>query len=133
MSSTHASAWASKVRVSLAGNIWAANGIGAVLAEQGHFQAANDIFLQVQESAASTEGFLQVKWRCPTVALAAKPHFFKAMGIAHGIVQMQSRTNSCMHRKTYPGFDVRRAPTTAVPVWHQPDQRRMHHRYQMCG
>ncbi|KAK9810525.1 hypothetical protein WJX72_012163 [[Myrmecia] bisecta] len=42
------------------GNLYAANGIGAVLAEQGSFGNAREIFQRVQETAAASEGFLQM-------------------------------------------------------------------------
>ncbi|KAK9844132.1 hypothetical protein WJX81_005444 [Elliptochloris bilobata] len=47
------------------GNAFAANGIGAVLAEQGHLGAARAVFAQVQEAAAASEGWL----RLPDAAL----------------------------------------------------------------
>lgn len=42
------------------GNIYAANGIGCVMAECGEFSKAKEIFMQVQEAAATTDGFLRI-------------------------------------------------------------------------
>ncbi|KAL4854380.1 RNA polymerase-associated protein CTR9 [Chlorella vulgaris] len=43
------------------GCIFAANGIGCVLAELGNLSAAKEVFLQVQEASAASNGF----WRMP--------------------------------------------------------------------
>ena len=42
------------------GNIYAANGLGAVLASLGRLEAARSIFSQLRESAALTSGFVEV-------------------------------------------------------------------------
>ena len=42
------------------GNLFAANGIGCVLAESGRLNEAKDVFLRVQEAAAATDGFITV-------------------------------------------------------------------------
>jgi len=42
------------------GNVFAANGVGCVLAELGRFGEAKEVFLRVQEAAAGTDGFLRV-------------------------------------------------------------------------
>lgn len=42
------------------GNVYAANGLGCVLAEAGLFGQARDVFLSVQEAAAGTDGFLRL-------------------------------------------------------------------------
>ncbi|ONK66578.1 uncharacterized protein A4U43_C06F9790 [Asparagus officinalis] len=36
------------------GNLYAANGVGLVLAEKGHFDVSKDIFTQVQEAASGS-------------------------------------------------------------------------------
>eukprot|EP00884_Botryococcus_braunii_P015610 jgi/Botrbrau1/2732/Bobra.0164s0012.1 len=41
-------------------NVYAANGIGAVLAERGHLTTAREIFTSVQEAAAASEGLLRI-------------------------------------------------------------------------
>eukprot|EP01025_Chloroclados_australasicus_P015575 TRINITY_DN17496_c0_g1_i1.p1 TRINITY_DN17496_c0_g1~~TRINITY_DN17496_c0_g1_i1.p1 ORF type:complete len:1163 (+),score=199.91 TRINITY_DN17496_c0_g1_i1:73-3489(+) len=41
-------------------NIYAANGLGAVLAERGKLEGAKDIFAMVQETAAASGGFLRL-------------------------------------------------------------------------
>lgn len=43
------------------GCISAANGVGCILAEVGNMSAAKEVFLQVQEASAATDGF----WRMP--------------------------------------------------------------------
>eukprot|EP00892_Ulva_mutabilis_P003021 jgi/Ulvmu1/1271/UM109_0069.1 len=42
------------------GNIYAANGLGAVLASLGRLEAARSVFSQLRESAALTSGFIEV-------------------------------------------------------------------------
>jgi RNA polymerase-associated protein CTR9 len=42
------------------GNLFAANGIGCVLAEAGRLVEAKDVFLRVQEAAAATDGFITI-------------------------------------------------------------------------
>lgn len=42
------------------GNIFAANGLGCVLAECGRLQEAKEVFLLVQEAAAGTDGFFRL-------------------------------------------------------------------------
>jgi len=42
------------------GNLFAANGIGCVLAESGRLKEAKDVFMRVQEAAAATDGFVTV-------------------------------------------------------------------------
>ena len=42
------------------GNLFAANGIGCVLAETGRLSEAKEVFLRVQEAAAATDGFITV-------------------------------------------------------------------------
>jgi hypothetical protein len=42
------------------GNIYAANGLGAVTASIGQLDAAANIFTQLRESAASSRGFVRV-------------------------------------------------------------------------
>ncbi|CAD7699619.1 unnamed protein product, partial [Ostreobium quekettii] len=41
-------------------NVYAANGLGAALAELGHLEVAKEIFTEVQEAAASQSGFLKI-------------------------------------------------------------------------
>lgn len=41
-----------------AGNVWAANGIGAVLAERGSLTDAHAVLAQVQDGAAAAEALL---------------------------------------------------------------------------
>lgn len=41
-------------------NIFAANGIGCVLAEAGRLEEAKDVFLRVQEAAAGSDGFFRL-------------------------------------------------------------------------
>ncbi|KAK9845686.1 hypothetical protein WJX84_004302 [Apatococcus fuscideae] len=53
------------------GNLYAVNGIGAVLAEQGHLTDAHDIFGQVQEVSAASEGFFQMPEASVNLASAA--------------------------------------------------------------
>ena len=42
----------SKVLINDPKNIWAANGIGAILAHKGYYNEARDIFAQVREATA---------------------------------------------------------------------------------
>jgi RNA polymerase-associated protein CTR9 len=42
------------------GNLFAANGIGCVLAESGRLSEAKDVFLRVQEAASASDGFVTV-------------------------------------------------------------------------
>lgn len=42
------------------GNLFAANGVGCVLAESGQLHLAKEIFLSVQEAAAATDGFQRI-------------------------------------------------------------------------
>jgi len=46
------------------GNIYAANGLGAVLASLGKLEAARSVFSQLRESAALTSGFIAVPDVC---------------------------------------------------------------------
>lgn len=41
-------------------NVWAANGVGAALAELGHLDAARSVFAEVHTAMAAAQGFLQV-------------------------------------------------------------------------
>ncbi len=41
-------------------NVWAANGVGAALAELGHLDAARRIFQEVYSAVATAGGVLQV-------------------------------------------------------------------------
>ena len=42
------------------GNVFAANGVGCILAESGRLNEAKEVFLTVQEAAAGTDGFLRL-------------------------------------------------------------------------
>lgn len=44
--------------------MYAANGIGATLAEMGHLEAAGAVFSEVVAAVAASNGFLQVRPGC---------------------------------------------------------------------
>lgn len=108
------------------GNLFAANGIGCVLAETGRLTEAKEVFLRVQEAAAATDGFItvsdaSVNLACVQLGLkqskASETTFKQAMK-KHPSLQLDPRLLLYLAKAQYECDDIEAATKTISKALH---------------
>lgn len=108
------------------GNLFAANGIGCVLAEAGRLSEAKDIFLRVQETSAATDGFVTIPdaWiNLASVQLglnqsrSAEATYQQAMRKHHGL-QLDPRLLLYLAKAQYEADKTQEATKTVAKALH---------------
>lgn len=108
------------------GNLFAANGIGCVLAEAGRLTESKEVFLRVQEAAAATDGFITVSdasinLACVQLGLkqakAAEATFKQAMK-KHPSLHLNPRLLLYLAKAEYEADEVKEAIKTVSKALH---------------
>ena len=108
------------------GNLFAANGIGCVLAETGRLSDAKEVFLRVQEAAAATDGFItvsdaSVNLACVQLGLKqskASEATFKQALKKHSSLQLDPRLLLYLAKAQYECDEIEAARTTIAKALH---------------
>lgn len=108
------------------GNLFAANGIGCVLAEAGRLTDAKEVFLRAQEASAATDGFITISDASVNLAnvqlglkqsKAAEATFKQAMK-KHPLLQLDPRLLLYLARAQYESNDGEEAIKTVARALH---------------